>query len=104
MVMGAIRPNVVDFMTISPLEGAEGLRIEEVLVSEGSPLIGKSFRELDIRARHGLNVIGIKKTDGKMIYNPSAEQIIDADDTLIMVGGGEQLSQIDDLCAPVSND
>lgn len=103
MVMGAIRPNVVDFMTISPLEGAEGLRIEEVVVSEGSPLIGKSFKELDIRARHGLNVIGIKKTDGKMIYNPSAEQIVDADDTLIMVGGGEQLSEIDDLCAPVSS-
>ncbi|MEE9553155.1 MAG: NAD-binding protein [candidate division Zixibacteria bacterium] len=103
MVMGALRPNVVDFMTIAPLEGTEGLRIEEVVVSEGSPLIGKSFKELDVRARYGLNVIGIKKHDGKMIYNPSAEQIIDADDTLIMVGGGEQLSQIDELCAPVSD-
>ena len=104
MVMGALRPNVVDFMTIAPKEGEGGLRIEEVVVSAGSPLIGKSFKELNVRARYGLNVIGIKKTDGKMIYNPTAEQVVDSGDTLIMVGGGEQLSQIDDLCAPVSGD
>ena len=100
MVMGALRPNVVDFMTITPLEGEAGLRIEEMVVSEGSRLIGKSFKELDVRAKYGLNIIGIKKTDGAMIYNPSAHQVVMAGDTLIMVGGGQELSQIDELCAP----
>jgi len=100
MVMGALRPNVVDFMTIAPLQGQEGLRIEEVVVSDGSKLIGKSFKELDVRAKYGLNIIGIKTNDGKMIYNPSADQVVSAGDTLIMVGGGQELSQIDELCAP----
>lgn len=101
MAMGALRPNVVDFMTIAQLDDEEGLRIEEVVVSDGSSLIGKSFKELDVRARYGLNVIGIKKPDGKMVYNPPAAQVINGGDTLIMVGGGEQLSRIDELCAPV---
>lgn len=104
MVMGALRPNVVDFMTIAPREGQEGLRIEEVVVSDGSRLIGKSFRELDVRAKYGLSIIGIKKTNGRMIYNPPATQVVDPGDTLIMVGGGDQLSQIDELCAPVAEE
>jgi voltage-gated potassium channel len=99
MAMGALRPNVVDFMTIAPLDDEEGIRIEEVEVSDRSSLIGKSFKELDLRAKYGLSVIGIKKPDGKMIYNPPAEQVIGGGDTLIMVGGGEQLSKIDELCA-----
>ncbi len=103
MAMGALRPNVVDFMTISRLEDEEGLRIEEVVVSDRSSLIGKSFKELDVRAKYGLNVIGIKKPDGRMIYNPPAEQVIDGGDTLIMFGGGEQLSKIDELCAPAES-
>ena len=100
MALAAIRPNVVDFMTITPMGGEAGLRIEEVVVSQGSRLVGKSFKELDVRARYGLNVIGIKKTDDRMIYNPSADQVVAAGDTLIMVGGGQELSQIDELCAP----
>jgi voltage-gated potassium channel len=103
MVMGALRPNVIDFMTIGIMDDEQGLRIEEVVVSEKSPLTGKSFKELDVRARYGLNVIGIKKPDGRILYNPSATQVIRAGDTLIMVGGGEQLSKIDELCAPVES-
>lgn len=101
MVMGALRPNVIDFMTIGILDDEQGLRIEEVVVSDKSPLTGKSFKDLEVRARYGLNVIGIKKSDGRMVYNPPATQVIHAGDTLIMVGGGEQLSKIDELCSPV---
>jgi voltage-gated potassium channel len=104
MVMGALRPNVVDFMTIAPMAGDEGMRIEEVVASEGSLLIGKSFKELDIRAKYGLNIIGVKKTNGRMIYNPPANQVVYAGDTLIVVGGAEQLSRIDKLCAPVARE
>jgi K+/H+ antiporter YhaU regulatory subunit KhtT len=42
----------------------------------------------------------MKKTDGRMIYNPSADQIIDGNDTLFMVGDIDQLSKIDELLAP----
>jgi K+/H+ antiporter YhaU regulatory subunit KhtT len=84
------------------MAGDEGMRIEEVVASEGSLLIGRSFKELDIRAKYGLNVIGIKKTDGRIIANPPADQVVEAGDTLIVVGGGEQLSRIDKLCAPVT--
>jgi voltage-gated potassium channel len=99
MAMSAVRPNVVDFMSIESGDGL-GIRIEEVEVSESSRLVGKSLKEMEVRARYGLNIIGMKKTDGRMIYNPSADQIIDGNDTLFMVGDIDQLSKIDELLAP----
>jgi voltage-gated potassium channel len=99
MAMSAVRPNVVDFMSIESGDGL-GIRIEEVEVSESSKLVGKSLKEMEVRARYGLNIIGMKKTDGRMIYNPSANQIVDGNDTLFMVGDIEQLSKIDELLAP----
>jgi len=99
MALAAMRPNVVDFMSIAASDKKDGLRIEEVVVSSGSRLIGKSFKEIDIRARYGLNVIGVKRTSGQIIYNPTADHVVQSGDTLIMVGGGGQLSKIDELCA-----
>lgn len=99
MAMSAIRPNVVDFMSIEQGDGL-GIRIEEVEVSEGSRLVGKSLKEMEVRARYGLNIIGLKKTDGRIIYNPSADHIIEGNDTLFMVGDINQLSKIDELLAP----
>jgi voltage-gated potassium channel len=99
MALSAMRPNVVDFMSIAASDDREGLRIEEVVVSTGSPLIGKTFKEIDIRAKFGLNVIGVKSPDGHIVYNPTADHIVQSGDTLIMVGGGGQLSKIDQLCA-----
>ena len=101
MAMAATRPNVVDFMSIKPNGDGEGLRIDEVVVAKSSKLVGQTFKGMDVRARYGINVIGVKKTDGKMLYNPSPDHVIESEDTLFLVGGSDQLAKIDDLCSPV---
>ena len=97
MAMSALRPNVVDFISLAAFGDRGGMRVEEVRVSTGSLLVGKSFKEIDIRAKYGPNVIGTKKPDGKIVFNPTADYIISADETLIMVGSAEQLSKVDEL-------
>ena len=100
MAMAALRPNVVDFMTVATSGEKEGLRIEEVRVPVGSRLVGQSFKVIDVRAKYGLNIIGVRRGDGQTIYNPTADYIITNDDTLIMVGDKIQLSRIDELFGP----
>ncbi len=100
MAMAALRPNVVDFISLASFAEDGGVRVEEVIVNAGCRLDGKSFKEVEIRAKYGLNVIGIKKPDGKIIYNPTADYVVQPADILIMVGGGEQLSKIDELLRP----
>jgi voltage-gated potassium channel len=98
MAMAALRPNVVDYITLAA-GGDErtGVRMEEIIVSEGSKLSGKSLKEIDIRARYGLNVIGIRKPDGKLIFSPSADYSVQGADTLIMVGDIDQLTRAGEL-------
>jgi voltage-gated potassium channel len=98
MAMAALRPNVVDFITLASTgDETTGVRVEEVEVSAGSLLPGKTLKEIDIRAKYGLSVIGIKKSDGKLQFNPPADYHIQAGDTLIMVGDVEQLARIGEL-------
>ncbi len=98
MAMAALRPNVVDFLTLASAgDESAGVRVEEIMVSDGSPLAGKSLKEIDIRAKFGLNVIGVRKSEGKLIFNPTADYGVQVSDTLIMVGDIAQLARIGEL-------
>jgi len=74
-----------------------GVRVEEIIVSEGSQLIGKSLKEIDIRAKFGLSVIGVRKSNDRLVFNPPADYAVQPSDTLIMVGDIEQLARIGEL-------
>ncbi len=55
--------------------------------------IGKTLKNLDIRANYGVNVIGIRGMDGLNI-NPSPDYILQEDDVLIMLGRNNHLNQL----------
>lgn len=57
---------------------------------------GKSMIDLDLRARCGLNVMAIK-TGEKIIISPNANYVIKPDDIIVVIGGVEQLSHLEEL-------
>jgi voltage-gated potassium channel len=97
MAMAVLRPSVIDFIAIDSAIEDGGARVEEVEVLPGSILAGKSLREADFRVRYGLNIIGVKKPDGSIIYNPTADYTLRVGDTLILFGSNAQLSKADKL-------
>lgn len=52
-----------------------------------------SLKELNIRAKHNINVIGIKKA-GELDINPSPDQKLNRDDTLIVIGDNSALNSL----------
>lgn len=54
---------------------------------------GHTLKELDLRKKYDINVIGIKN-DGKLNINPLAEQILSGDDVLVVIGENEQLTKL----------
>lgn len=54
---------------------------------------GKSLKQLDFRAKHKINVIGMKRK-GVLDINPDPDKAISKDDTLIVIGENEQLNKI----------
>ena len=55
--------------------------------------LDKSIKELDVRNKYGLNIIGIERKDDLNI-NPHPNEIITRDDTLMVVGKRKDLERV----------
>ena len=55
--------------------------------------IGHSLRELNLRAKKKINVIAIKRHD-KIDINPEAEDPLEKDDVLVIIGQNEMLNKL----------
>ena len=94
MASALLRPTVVTFLDAAHLERT-GLRLEEVLVPEHSPLIGKSIREASGGDPTGATVMAIQRSAGEWINTSEPDTLvttpIQARNVLIAVGTSDQL-------------
>jgi len=94
-----LRPSVVNFLDIV-VEGEEmAMRIEEVKVHTGSPLIEKTLRESGIGQHTGAIIVGINGPEGSTRVNPSSTTSLTSvklheNDRLIAMGSEEQLTRL----------
>lgn len=86
MAQAILRPSVVDFIEIATAGKNYELQLEESRVASDSILVGKNLIDSGIKKDLGIIIVGIKKDDGQMHFNPSAETIIDGGDVLITLG------------------
>jgi trk system potassium uptake protein TrkA len=82
-----ISSNILDYIELSA-----DYSIAEIMVSPN--MVGKSLRQLDIRAKFGCNVIAIKQNQN-LIIPPSAEDPLKENDILVIVGKNESLQQFE---------
>lgn len=78
-----ISSNIIDYIELSA-----DYSIVEIKVS--TQMIGKSLKQLDIRAKYGCNVIAIKQNE-QLIIPPIAEEPLRMDDILVIVGKNSNL-------------
>jgi len=90
-----LRPTVTDFLDLAlSTEGLE-LSLEEIVVPDDAVLVGKELMHSGIRSQYNLIVVAIKRRDGSMIYNPSPQELLEANDILIVIGPQENLLNFD---------
>jgi trk system potassium uptake protein TrkA len=82
-----ISSNILDHIELSA-----DYSIVEIKVS--NQMVGKSLRELDIRAKYGCNVIAIKQQE-ILIIPPSGEDPLKPEDILVIVGNNENLEKFE---------
>lgn len=87
MVSELIRPTVVEFLDKMLRDRERNLRIEEVPVPPGSPLVGQPLRDAPIRRITQLLVIAAwePETD-RYTYNPGPDYVLTAGVVLIVLG------------------
>ncbi len=86
MVMGIVKPTVMDFLQVAMDHKKMDVDLAEVQVAENSAYSGKKLIDTDLRKELNLIIIAIKKSDGRMEFNPGPNTVIHDNDTLIAMG------------------
>ncbi len=66
------------------VELSNGYAIVETAVPKA--WVGKSLRENDVRRRHGVNILAIRSSDGKLDPMPDPDDVFRADDHIFVMG------------------
>ena len=91
----ALRPAVVDFVQLATSSENLDLNFEQVRIAEGSPLNHQTLVEAGVRQRFGVIVVGIRRANGTMDFNPPPETAMYAGDDLVVLGRAENLHDLE---------
>lgn len=79
-------PNILEFLELSEDYGIVELKAP-------ANWIGRSIKELNVRAKYGVNIIAVRQND-KVKVSPNADFKISEESTLVLLGDYESLNQI----------
>ncbi len=86
-------PNALDYISLS----ADHSLVE---ITVPAPFVGQTLRSIDLRARHGLTLVAIKRqVDGKeeTLVSPHPDESLRAGDIVALLGSNEQLAHIETI-------
>jgi trk system potassium uptake protein TrkA len=96
-----IAPNVLEYLELAP-----GYSIAELPVP--SPMTGQTLRESQLRTRYGVSLIGVRKKVAKTVkgvtqtaevfdLNPSADDRLEPDQIMVVIGTESDLDRLSAL-------
>jgi voltage-gated potassium channel len=91
----ALRPAVVDFMTLATSGANLELGLEEIAVSSRSVLANQTILRANLRQRFGVIVVGILRQQGTMEFNPEPDTQIRAGDKLVVLGRVDSMKALE---------
>lgn len=95
MAQVLLRPSVERFMERVLQADALAYTMDEVRVEEGAVLAGKTLQQSNFRQQFDVIVVAVM--DGRtlsMSFNPGPQQVIQAGDTLIVMGSVEMIARL----------
>ncbi len=101
MAQVMLKPHVFQFIDFTTKGIGLDVGIEQLRVPAGSEFVSKSLGEMQIRKELGVIVLAIRKSDGRMLFNPPAEAAIESGDFLIVMGESANLQRLEQTLAEV---
>jgi voltage-gated potassium channel len=97
LAQSLLRPHVVQFLDFTTKQIGMDVSIEQVRVSEYSEVVSKTIKDMQISRNLGVIVMAIRKSDGKMLFNPPADTAVHGGDYLIVMGPVQNLRSLESL-------
>jgi voltage-gated potassium channel len=103
LAQALLRPHVVQFLDFTTKDVGEDITIEQVRVTPGSEVAGKTIKEMQLRQEVGVIVLAIRTADGAMLFNPPPDSAVRGSDYLIVMGRPKDLRALESLVAGSRN-
>ena len=84
-----VSSNILDYIELAP-------EYSLVEIAPNPEWEGKSLRQLNIRAKYGVNVIALKRENGKVNVAPQAEDVVEKNDILVVIGNNDDIKRIEE--------
>jgi voltage-gated potassium channel len=97
LAQAVLRPHVFQFFDVATKSAGLDVDVEQVRVPESSEFAARSLEQTGIRRDLGVIVLGIRKSDGRMQFNPAAETVISGGDYLIVMGEPGNLRNLESM-------
>jgi voltage-gated potassium channel len=94
MALLATRPDFAKFIETVVDDTGHEYRIERFQIDDGSPCVGKSLLELDLRGRAGAMIVGVSRDGGPMRVNPDPTEPFRIGDGAYALGTKDQLARL----------
>lgn len=89
------QPDVVEFIEYILLQKTQDVSLEEVSCKNlAQRFVGKSISDLKVREFTGANIIGIKISGARYVFNPDPQMILSRNDQLFVLGTPEQIKKL----------
>lgn len=92
------KPYVIEFLDMLNGVSSDELHLEEIEFDDIQDMYqNKSIGDLDIRAKSGASVIGVRRGEGGFSFNPGPDTIINRGSILIVLGNKNQIENFSEL-------
>lgn len=92
------QPDVVEFIEYILLQKTKDVILEELSCKILSQrFVGKSIADLKVREQTGANIIGIKISGARYVFNPDPNMILSRNDQLFVLGNREQINKLKEV-------
>jgi voltage-gated potassium channel len=89
------QPDVVEFLEYILLQKTQDVSLEELPCKNlAQRFVGKSIAELKVREMSGANIIGLKISGARYVFNPDPQMILSRNDQLFVLGNPEQINKL----------
>ncbi len=99
LAQALIRPHVHQFLDLTTENMGLNVLIEQLRVDETSEFASMSLKQLQIRRDIGVIVLAIRRAGGEMLFNPPADAVLQGGDSLVAMGGPDDLRKLESRLA-----
>ena len=88
-----LRPYISQYVDLADSGGGD-VRLEEVELTEESPLVGQTLDKSRITSRTGVLVLAMRSKDGRVAATPASDTMLEAGSRLVVMGSAGQLEKL----------